>query len=80
MAYQDEARTRVLYFSGAGFVSAIIAVIAAGIVAKVFWNSTDTETRRRIFGYSFIVVFGLVCGLLVYKIDKKLAKRFNTNP
>jgi len=80
MSYQDEARTRVLHFTGAGFVSLVIATVVAGVVTRLFWDSADSLARRRIFAYSFVTVFAVVCGFLVYRIDKKLARRFNANP
>jgi MFS family permease len=79
MSYRQEARTRVLYFSAVFVVSVVVGLIVAAIIATVFSNANH-NSHYRIFGYSWFIVSAIVSGVLVYKVDQVLNKRFNQNP
>lgn len=79
MNYRKEAGLRIAYFSLAAIVSVIVAFIVAIIVAK-FFPGTNHNSHNAVFNWTFIGVFALVCSVLVYKIDTRFNKRFNTNP
>lgn len=79
MSYQQEATTRIAYLFGAAAIAAAAGVVIAFLVAKLF-PGTNNNSHGDLAGYSGFAFFATVCGLLVYKVDQKLNKRFNKNP
>lgn len=78
-SYQKEATDRVLTLTAVAVASAIVAALAAWLITLLF-PDVSHDTRVNIFGYSFLAVFGLVCGLAVYKVDKSLNRKYDQNP
>jgi biotin transporter BioY len=79
MSYRKEATTRVLYFTAAFFASCLAASVP-GILVLVLFSGLHTDTQARVAAYTSFATFAIVCGVLVYKIDKMLSKKFNKNP
>lgn len=77
--YRKEALTRIIYLSVAFIVSVAVASGAAFLAVDLFAKSKG-RVHDRVFSYSFIAVFALICGMLVYMADKNLNRKFNKNP
>lgn len=79
MSYRREATIRIAYLTGAAILSTLVSVIIATLAAKIFANANH-KYHDKIFVYSCIVIFAIICGLSVYRVDKVLNKRYNSNP
>lgn len=79
MTYRREAAVRVAYFSAAAVIAAASGAAAALLLVLLF-PGTNHNTHGNLAWWGCVIIFAAVCGLLVYRIDQKLDKRFNKNP
>jgi uncharacterized membrane protein YuzA (DUF378 family) len=77
--YRQEATTRISYLSVVTAISLIVGLVTAAVITSFFPHSSG-HVRDRIFFYSAAGIFGIICAILVYKVDQKLNKRFSQNP
>lgn len=59
--------------------SLLAAILLAALITLPFPNASD-HARAQVFGYSFVIIFAIICGVAVYKTDQALNRRFNQNP
>lgn len=77
--YRKEATIRVAYLSGAALLAAVAGLLAGLLMAWLFPGTTH-DSHGELAAYTGFAIFAVICGLLVYRVDRSLNKRFNQNP